>query len=126
MMTLTKLNPQTLPRWIPSGAVLSVKLTRNKKMSRLAINQDRLNDHLTLSECHPDSECRINNWWLYDDRAGMNIGMRKITRDAALVAAVEYWAKRAIRAEKDHSQLRSQVDLFVSQFVESDEDEDNH
>jgi hypothetical protein len=93
-------------------------------MSRPAIHSEKLNKHLTLSECHPDSECRTNNWWLYDDRAynrGSNIGMRAKTRDGALVEAIDYWATRAMVAEKAYSHIKGQVDIFVSQFVE-DED----
>ena len=91
-------------------------------MSRPAISNVELDDHLTISECHPDSECRTNNWWLYDDRAGMNIGMREKTRDDAFVHAINYWAKRALKAELAHEQLQSKVDAFVSQFVEAEED----
>ena len=94
-------------------------------MSRPAIHSIKLNQHLTLSECHPDSECRTNNWSLYDDRAcggGMNIGMRAKTRDEAFVEAIEFWAERAIKAERVHSQLKSQVDDFVGQFVEPEDD----
>ena len=92
-------------------------------MSRPAINSVHLNPYLTISECHPDSECRTNSWWLYDTRAGRNIGMREKTRDEAFVAAIEFWKKRATAAELAHSQLKTQVDAFVGQFVES-EDED--
>jgi hypothetical protein len=94
-------------------------------MSRPAIHSIKLNQHLTLSERHPDSECRTNNWWLYDDRAyggGMNIGMRAKTRDEAFVEAIEFWAERATKAERAHSQLKSQVDNFVGQFVEHGDD----
>jgi hypothetical protein len=93
-------------------------------MSRPAIHNEKLNQHLTLSECHPDSECRTINWWLYDDRAygGMNIGMRAKTRDEALVEAIEFWAGRAIKAEQAHAQLKSQVNNFVGQFVEPEDD----
>lgn len=94
---------------------------------RPAIQSERLNTHLTLSECHPDSECRTNNWWLYDNRAygtGMNISMRARTRDEALVEAIEFWAKRAIAAEQAHAALRSTVDGFVSQFAEVGDGDD--
>lgn len=93
-------------------------------MSRPAIYSVDLNPHLTISECHPDSECRTNNWWLYDTRAGINIGMREKSRDEAFVEAIEYWAKRALAAEQSHSQIKSIVDTFVGHFVEA-EDEDN-
>ena len=92
-------------------------------MSRPAIHSVHLNQHLTLSECHPDSECRTNNWWLYDDRARMNVGMREKTRDEAFIEAIEYWAKRAIKAEQEYSQLRQQVDAFAGQFTEPEDEE---
>lgn len=93
-------------------------------MSRPAINNIELNDHLTLSECHPDSECRTNNWWLYDDRAygGMNVGMREKTRDEAFVAAIEFWARRAMSAERKHAEIKAKVDTFVAQFVEVEDE----
>jgi hypothetical protein len=90
-------------------------------MSRPSIHTDKLNEHLTISECHPDSECRTNNWWLYDDRAGMNIGIREKTRDEAFVEAIEYWAERAIKYEKLYLSIRSKVDSFVGQFIEQDD-----
>jgi len=93
-------------------------------MSRPAIHRAPLNQYLHLSECHPDSECRSNNWWLYDERAGMNIGMREPTRDGALVEAIEYWAERALRAEQTLSTITSKVSAFVSNVCEH-EDEDN-
>ena len=94
-------------------------------MSRPPIHSVNLNTHLNISECHPDSECHTNNWWLYDKRAGQNIGMRTKTRDAALVGAIEYWAKRAIKAEQSYSSLRAQVDDFVGQFTKPEEDCDD-
>ncbi len=90
-------------------------------MSRPAISSERLTEHITLSECHPDSECRTVNWWLYDTRAGYNIGMREKSRDAAFVGAIDYWADRATRAEKELSDIQSRVSAFVGQFIESDD-----
>lgn len=92
-------------------------------MARPAIANTKLNDHLTLSECHPDSECRVNNWWLYDKRAGLNIGMRAKTKDEAFVEAIEYWSERAIEAEQSLSELSSKVNAFLSQFNDEDDEE---
>ena len=73
-------------------------------MSRKAIiSNKKLSEHLTLSLCHPDSECRTENWWLYDSRAGMNLGMREESSEVALVEATNYWAGRALRAEKAYN-----------------------
>lgn len=94
-------------------------------MSRPAISSVKLNQHLTLSECHPDSECRAINWWLYDDRAygsGMNISMRAETRDEAFVEAIEFWAARAAKAERDYAVIKAQVDEFVGRFSDPEDE----
>ena len=59
---------------------------------------------------------------VYDTRAGMNIGMRAKTRDAAFVEAIEYWAKRALRVERDYADLKARVDSFVAQFAVPEDD----
>lgn len=92
-------------------------------MSRPSIQNIKLNENLTLSECHPDSECRTINWWLYDERAGMNLGMREESRERALIEALEYWAERAQKYEQEFHSLKGRVDSFVSQFT-ADEEED--
>jgi hypothetical protein len=94
-------------------------------MSRPSIQNIKLNEHLHLSECHPDSESRTNNWWLYDKRAygtGMNIAMRVKTREEAFVEAIEFWAKKALKAESSYNDLKSKVDLFVGHFIEPEDD----
>lgn len=96
-------------------------------MSRPAINSIKLNAHLTLSECRPDSACRTNNWWLYDDRAygrGMNIAMRAKTRDEAFVEAIEFWAERATSAQREYAEIKAKVDTFVAQFAEAEDEND--
>ncbi len=95
-------------------------------MSRPAIQSIKLSPHLTLSECHPDSECRTVNWWLYDTRAGMNLAMRAKTRDAAFLEVVEYWAKRANEYEKAYVDLKGRVDAFVETINPPDEDAETH
>lgn len=91
-------------------------------MARPAIKNEKLNEFITLSECHPDSECRTNNWWLYDERAGCNIGMREKTRDDALIEAIEHWAEKAQKLELAYVELKKKVDAFVIQFAESEDD----
>jgi hypothetical protein len=95
-------------------------------MSRPAIQSIKLSKHLTLSECHPDSECRTVNWWLYDERAGMNLSMRASTKESALQEALDYWAKRCLAVENAHASLSARVDAFVAQVrpVADDADED--
>ena len=93
-------------------------------MARPSISTIKLNDYLSISECHPDSECRINNWWVYDKRAGRNIGFRAVSRDAALIEAIDYWSKRAIIAETCYADMKSSVDLFVARFSDVPDDEE--
>lgn len=88
-------------------------------MARKPISLANLNEYLTLSECP------ANNWSIYDKRAcgtGLNIGFRKETRDEAFIAAIEFWAERARKAENALVQLQAQVKTFVSNFPNQDED----
>jgi|GEM_PF-2884750 len=83
-------------------------------MSKPPIQRIVMSDHVTLSERHPDYGCKTNNWWwLYDSRARMNLAMRAPSQEAALFEAVEYWANRALKAEKAHTILRDRVDIFI-------------
>ena len=91
-------------------------------MARPSISTTKLNDYLSISECHPTSECRTNNWWVYDKRAEKNICREAKTRDVALVEAIDYWSKRALLAEQCYSDLKNSVDIFVSQFAEPEEE----
>ena len=93
-------------------------------MARPSISTIKLNDYLSISECHPTSECRTNNWWVYDKRAGRNIGREAKTREEAFIEAIEHWAKRAIIAETCYADLKSSVDLFVTRFSDVSEDEE--
>ena len=93
-------------------------------MSRPPIQSQTLNASLCLSECHPDSECRSPNWWLYDGRAGMNLAMRAPTRDAAFVSVIEYWAERSAKLESELVDLKKKVAAFVAQVAPPDEDQD--
>ena len=54
----------------------------------------------------------------------MNIAMRAESRDEAFVEAIEFWAQRAMAAEKAYSQIKAQVDTFVNQFVEHEDEDD--
>lgn len=93
-------------------------------MSRPPIQTIELNKYMTLCECHPDSGCRQVNWWLYDERAGMNIVMRALTREDALVEASEYWAERCQSMEGGYRKLQKLVDQFV-ETVRPLEDEES-
>jgi len=94
-------------------------------MSRPPIQSVKLSPHLTLSECHPDLECRVNNWWLYDERAGMNLAMRAKSRDEAFVEVIEYWAERAARYENAYTSLNAQVQAFVGAVNPPDENDED-
>lgn len=85
-------------------------------MARKPISNVKLTEHMVLSECHPDMDCRSVSWWIYDKRAGMNIGMRAETRDAAFVEAIQYWAKRAMRAEASYDGITRKVNSFLEQL----------
>ncbi len=82
-------------------------------MSRPAIQSIKLSPDVTLSECHPDSERRTVHWVLYDKRAGMNLSIGALTKEAVLLEALNYWAKRFIALEKVHTTLSVHVDTFV-------------
>ena len=92
-------------------------------MSRPPIQTIKLSEHLKLHECHPDSECSTNNWWLWDSRAGHNLAMRAKTREEALVKAVNYWAKRYVEIARAYGTLKDSVDSFVSKVHKCDEEE---
>lgn len=92
-------------------------------MSRPSIQNIVLSENMTLSERHPDSECRQVNWWLYDTRAGWNIVMRAKSREGAMIEAINYWAERAKKIEESNADLKGKVNGFVSQFVVRDHDE---
>ena len=83
-------------------------------MGRPAIQNIKLSENLTLSQRHPDSECQHVNWWLYDKRAGMNIAMRKRSKEAAVSTAIDYWARRFNELDKRHKTLRENVTQFVN------------
>ena len=88
-------------------------------MARKPISLADLNEYLTLSECP------ANNWSIYDKRAfvtGLNIGFRTKTRDEAFVAAIEFWAERAIKTENALAMLQAQIKTFVSNSSNQDED----
>lgn len=77
-------------------------------MSRF-ISSTPLTDKLTLSE-------QTDGFWLYDSTQGMNLSTRAKTSTDAFVEALTYYQRRLLKLEKDHSELTSKVDLFVSQF----------
>lgn len=89
-------------------------------MSRPAINSTKLTDTLTLSECHPTADHR-GAWWLYDKTRGMNLAMGAKTQADAFVAALTYYQDRLTTVEAEHKALKTKVDAFVAQFLDSDD-----
>ena len=81
-----------------------------------AISSIKFTETLCMSECK-------DGYWLYDTTRGINLAMRAETKDAAFVEALSYYQKRLKEVENNYSVLKSQVDIFVNQFAE---DEDNN
>ena len=80
-------------------------------MAKKADKQTKLTDEITLSEIfpgHPDS-----GFWLYDERVGMNLAIRKESEISALLKALTYWKQRYIQLEEAHNRLTAIVDNFV-------------
>ncbi len=86
-------------------------------MAQKAISFTKLSDTLQISEHH-------DGFWLYDFTRGMNLAMRAKTRDDAFTEALTYYQKRLQEMERCYSDLKSQVDTFVNQFISEPEDED--
>ena len=63
-----------------------------------------------------------DGFWLYDKTRGANLAMRAKTSTEALVEALTYYQGRLKRVETELSSLRKNVDDFVSQFKENDDD----
>lgn len=84
-------------------------------MAKPAISFTKLSDTLQISEHH-------DGFWLYDYTRGMNLGMRAKTRDDAFTEALTYYQKKLIEVENLYASLRCQVDTFVGQFADPDED----
>ena len=77
------------------------------------INHEKLTATIEISECK-------DGWWLWDKTRGMNLGMRKKTRDDALISALEYYQQRLTEVETEHKILQNKVDSFLSQFITED------
>lgn len=78
-------------------------------MATKAINQTKLTDTLTISEC-------VDGYWLYDYSRGMNLSMRAKTETDALVEAITYYQKRTKEIEDKFNNLNKKVNSFLEQF----------
>lgn len=82
-------------------------------MSRPPIQSFSPTQDIDVYECHPDSERPFKHWRLWDTRAGYNIVMGAKTKEEALVAAIDYWAKKYLELIREHDGLQAKVDSFV-------------
>lgn len=87
-------------------------------MARPARSITHLSDTLHLADCH-------DGFWLYDDTRGMNLSMRAKTKDDAFVEALSYYQKRLKEVEGLYSSLKSQVNTFVEQFTDDNNEDWN-
>jgi hypothetical protein len=89
-------------------------------MSAKAISHVQLTPTLTLSEMPQTSGDR--GFWLYDKTRGMNLSMRALTPQLALVEALTYYQRRLAEVEAKHKDMSAKVEAFVAQFTEDDTD----
>lgn len=91
-------------------------------MSRPAIRKVELScPRLSMCLCYRTGEIP-EGFWLYDKDAGCNLTMGAPSEIEALVEAVQYWKKRAMKSEKVHNELRTYVDQFVQLVSPLEED----
>ena len=76
------------------------------------ISFEKLSETITLTE-------QTDGWWLYDNTRGMNLGMRKESRDKAFLEAIGYYQRRLAEVEQKHKQLSKQVESFIGQLVKN-------
>lgn len=79
------------------------------------ISSVKLSETLTMSLC-------TDGYWLYDKTRGMNLSMRANTEQDAFVETLTYYQGRLKEVEEGFKSLQSKVDVFVSQFVEDEEE----
>lgn len=82
---------------------------------RKPIYSEVLSPTLTISECHRTMD-HPHGFWLYDKTRGMNLAMGSLTRELALIKAIDYYQKRLSELERSHSSLNERVQAFVIQF----------
>lgn len=93
-------------------------------MSRKPIQFFTLTEDLNICECHPDGERQFTHWRIWDERDGSNIVMSAKTKEEAFVEAIDYWAERFKKLEREHTELQTKVDSFV-QSVRPEEEEND-
>ena len=85
-----------------------------------SINNVKLSDTLTLSECTTSGDYP-GPWWLYDKTRGMNLAMGELTQQDAFVEALGYYQERLKQTEDELRDLNAKVQSFLVQFKD-DED----
>lgn len=80
---------------------------------RKPLSVRRLSDKLELHEY-------ADGFWLWDDVFKGNLSVRAKTPEAALVECLAYYQHRLPELQAEHNLLKSRVNAFVSQLVESD------
>lgn len=88
-------------------------------MARPPINHTKLNNTLSISECHATADYPYG-FWLYDHYQGMNLAMASPTRDDTFVKAITYYQNRLKDVSKEYIELQKKVDSFISQFPKED------
>ena len=83
-------------------------------MASKAINNIKLTDTLTMSEC-------TDGYWLYDSTRGMNLSMRAKTQEDAFVEAITYYQKRSKNVEAELEKLNESVSVFINS-ISNEED----
>ena len=91
-------------------------------MGRAAIQICKLTPNIDVYECHPDSERRFIHWQLWDERVGYNIIMDAKTKEDALVGAIDYWAEKFLKLERENAELQTKVNNFVKSVTPEEED----
>lgn len=81
---------------------------------------EKLSETLSLSEYQSPRSGHFG-FWLWDKTQGMNLAIRAKTERDAFVKALHYYQKRLAKVEQEHKELTGKVDVFVAQFVTSDD-----
>ena len=76
---------------------------------------------IPVSETLYISQCS-DGYWLWDKTRQMNLSVKAKSKEDTFVEALHYYQRRLTEVEQKHSILEKQVDAFVSQFMENDDD----
>ena len=87
------------------------------------------NDNFTLSRetiTYKDypTKSPIVQYWLWDNDAEINISMRAVSVEAALIEAYIYWSKKAIEYESIIQSQQAKLDTIAALFQTDEDDGD--